>query len=239
MSEQLSARFDLLRDWLHLANNRAEAEVALRRFASAHGFEWFTYLSLAGANSYGISNYAPDWQEDYLLKNKAAVDPVIEASLRNRGSFSWSEDEWPFRLTKQHRKFLGEARAYGIKSGVSIPIVSAYGRRALFTFASREARADQYLVNHQHSVATVGVFIDGYLLGRQADRWMRAAPCPLTMKQRECLAWRAEGKKNQDIATMRGVSLRAIEDVLKGARSRLGVETTDHAMAVAMRRQWI
>ena len=239
MSEQLSARFDLLRDWLQLANSRADAEVALRRFAGAHGFDWFTYLSLAGANSYGLSNYAPDWQQDYLLKDKAAVDPVIEASLRNRGSFSWSEDEWPFRLTKQHRKFLGEARAYGIKSGVSIPIVSAFGRRALFTFASREAKADQYLVNHQHSVSTFGVFIDGYLLGRQANEWMRAAPCPLTMKQRECLAWLAEGKKNHEIASIRGVSTRAVEELLKAAKDRLDAQTPAHAMSIAMRRQWI
>jgi DNA-binding CsgD family transcriptional regulator len=86
---------------------------------------------------------------------------------------------------------------------------------------------------------TFGVFIDGYLQGRELDQRMRCAPCPLTMKQRECLAWRSEGKKNQDIATMRGVSLRAIDEVLKGARNDLGVETTDHAMAIAIRRQWI
>lgn len=239
MSEHMKTRFDLLRDWLHLANNRAEAEIALRRFAAAHGFDWFTYFAQSGPNAYGLSNYPLDWQQDYLEKNKALVDPVIEASTHNRSTYSWSDNGWPFRLTNQQRRFLGEARAFGIRSGISIPISSAFGRRALFTFASSDSKADQFLVSRQHSVMTFGVFIDGYLQGRELDQWMRCAPCPLTMKQRECLAWRSEGKKNQDIATMRGVSLRAIEEVLKGARNNLGVETTDHAMAIAIRRQWI
>jgi hypothetical protein len=103
MSEHMKTRFDLLRDWLQLANSRAEAEVALRRFASAHGFDWFTYFAQSGAKAYGLSNYPLDWQRLPAERTRRSVDPVIEASTHNRSTYSWSEDEWPFRLTKQQK----------------------------------------------------------------------------------------------------------------------------------------
>lgn len=236
--EKLKPRFDLLLDWLHLANHRGEAENALSRFAAAHGFDWFTYLSLSG-DVYGLSNYPTDWQAAYLEDGMARIDPVIEAIAHCRSSFSWSESEWPFRPTRQHRRFLSDARDFAIRSGISIPVVGAFGRRALFTFASRDPVADKYLIGNPHGLNGFGAYVDGFLRGRGTGPWMTAAPCPLTMTQRECLAWRAEGKKNHEIAILRGVTTRAVEEVLRGARVRLSVDTTDHAMAIALRRQWI
>lgn len=56
----------------------------------------------------------------------------------------------------------------------------------------------------------------------------------LTLRQREALEWIAEGKTNQDVATLMGVSIATIEKHLRLARQALDVDTTAQAIAKAM-----
>lgn len=47
------------------------------------------------------------------------------------------------------------------------------------------------------------------------------------------------GQEDHEIASIRGVSTRAVEELLKAAKDRLDAQTPAHAMSIAMRRQWI
>lgn len=57
--------------------------------------------------------------------------------------------------------------------------------------------------------------------------------CKLTLRQREVLAWVGDGKTNQDIAVIMGVTPATVEKHLRLARSALNVETTAQAVLKA------
>lgn len=232
-------QFEMLRDWLKLARDKGAIDQALRKFATAQGFEWFTYLSVHEADVYGMSNYPAEWQKHYLDSGLAKVDPVVEAISPRRGAYAWSDNGLPVPPRKHHRKFFGEARDFGIRSGISIPIFDGFGRRALFTFSSGELKPNTTMLADQYSVLTLGAFIDGYLQSRDDDSLMSAAPCPLTSYQLECLAWLLQGKTNDDIAALRNVSRRAVEFQLQNIRQKLNVLTTYQALGIAIKRKWI
>lgn len=229
----------MLRDWLSLARDKKTINQALRRFASSQGFEWFTYLSVHEADVYGVSNYPDQWQKHYLDSGLAKVDPVVEAVQPRRGAYSWSELGLPVPPRRHHRKFFGEARNFGIRSGISIPIFDGFGRRALFTFSSSETKPDITMLADQYSILTLGAFIDARLRSFNEEGLMSSASSPLTNRQLECLAWLLEGKTNDDIAALRNVSRRAVEFQLQSIRQKLNVVTTYQALGIAIRRKWV
>ncbi|TPL21055.1 LuxR family transcriptional regulator [Mesorhizobium sp. B2-4-9] len=237
--KSLKPQFEMLRDWLKLAPDKPAIDQALRRFANAQGFEWFTYLSVHEADVYGMSNYPVAWQKHYLDSGLAKVDPVVEAVSPRRGAYAWWESGLPVPARKHHRTFFGEARNFGIRSGISIPIFDGFGRRALFTFSSRERKPDTTMLADPYSVLTLGAFVDGYLQSRDDQQLMSAAASPLTSYQLECLAWLLAGKTNDDIATLRHVSRRAVEFQLQNIRRKLNVLTTYQALGIAIKRKWI
>lgn len=237
--KSLKPQFEMLRDWLKLAPDKPAIDQALRRFANTQGFEWFTYLSVHEADVYGMSNYPVAWQKHYLDSGLAKVDPVVEAVAARRGAYAWSESGLPVPARKHHRTFFGEARNFGIRSGISIPIFDGFGRRALFTFSSRERKPDTTMLADPYSVLTLGAFVDGYLQNRDDHGLMSAAASPLTSYQLECLAWLLQGKTNDDIAALRNVSRRAVEFQLQNIRRKLNVLTTYQALGIAIKRKWI
>lgn len=231
-------KFDLLRDWLSLAQDKDSVQTTLQRYANEHGFDWFTYLSLHEANVYGLSSYPEEWQRHYLDRQLFSVDPIVEAVNPKRGAFVWSEAQPPVAPSKQQRAFFGDARCFEIRSGVSIPIFGAFGRRALLTFASRQVKAESGLAADTFSALALGAFIDGFVRDRYQDM-MSAADCPLTETQLETLSWLMHGKSNADIAVLRNTTKRAVEYQLQNIRTRLNVVNTYQAVGVAVHRKWI
>lgn len=59
--------------------------------------------------------------------------------------------------------------------------------------------------------------------------------CPLTQRERQCLAWVSDGKTMQDIAQLLGVSSRGVKFHLDNARRNLAALTLPHAVALAFR----
>lgn len=201
-------QFDLLRDWLSLAQDRDSVQKTLQRYANEHGFDWFTYLSLHEANVYGLSNYPEEWQRHYLDRQLFSIDPIIEAVNPKRGAFAWSETLPPVEPRKNHREFFSDARCFDIRSGVSIPIFGGFGRRALITFASTQTKAEGELLVDAFSALALGAFIDGFVRDRYQEM-MSASECPLTETQLETLSWLLHGKSNADIAVLRNTTKRA------------------------------
>lgn len=60
--------------------------------------------------------------------------------------------------------------------------------------------------------------------------------CPLTQRERQCLAWIADGKTMQDIADLLDVTPRGVKFHLDNARRNLAALTLPHAVALALRR---
>jgi LuxR family quorum sensing-dependent transcriptional regulator len=65
------------------------------------------------------------------------------------------------------------------------------------------------------------------------------AACPLSARQREILAFAAEGKSEADTGAILGIAGSTVRDHLERVRDVLGVRTKTQAVAVAVQRGWI
>ena len=235
----IHAQFDTLRDSVHLARDREALVHAFARFAASHGFDWFTYLSVHGSEVYGLSNYPAAWQATYLDRNLSSIDPVVEAMNTGTVPLAWSATSMLRGASRKQWQFMDEAKAFDIRSGISIPVVAGYGRRAILTFASGAKEVDVKLVSDPYAAMTLAALVDGQLQSRERGTVMRSPVCPLTPAQRDCLSWLLQGKTSQDIAILRKVGQRAVEFQLQAIRRRLNVLTTYQAIAIAVRHHWV
>lgn len=230
---------EVLKGWLQFADDRRSIDAALTRFAQSYGFDWFSYLSIFGSDVTGLSNYPPEWQSHYLASNLAGVDPVVEAIPLHRTGFLWSDTQPPIRVTREHRSFFEQARGFGIRSGITIPVLDGFGRRAIITLASNAQNPSARLLERRFDAMSLAAYLDAYLRVRDHGILLIAGPCPLSPYQLECLNWVSYGKTNEEIATMRGVTRRAIEFQFDTIRKKLDAVTTAQAMAIAMRHRWL
>lgn len=80
-------------------------------------------------------------------------------------------------------------------------------------------------------LATAAFWAARRLLEAPVDSHVRQ----LSEREREVLAWTAAGRRQADIAATLGLSPRTVENHLRSARRRLGVDTTAQAVRVALR----
>ncbi|WP_404406917.1 autoinducer binding domain-containing protein [Pelagibacterium halotolerans] len=238
MKKVIRPAFDELRDGLPLAGNEGDVKSVLDKFAKRNGFRWFTYLALTPGNIRGISNYPLPWQARCLASDLTEVDPVIANIHPGQGPFTWALKNGVSGHSREQAQFMREAAKFGIRSGISIPVCDGYGRRAAITFSGSAPEVDCSISADQFGILSIGAYLHAYIMHKD-DIMLRAADCPLTHIQLEHLSWAAQGKTNADIAAIRGVTARAVEQQFSGARKRIGASTTAQAVAIAVERRWI
>lgn len=83
-----------------------------------------------------------------------AIDPVVTIAERAMHPFRWSQIE-SAGSTPETVRFFGDAAAFGIRSGVSIPMRGGFGRTALLTLASDRPGTDAEVRNVVHAITAV------------------------------------------------------------------------------------
>jgi DNA-binding CsgD family transcriptional regulator len=180
-----------------------------------------------------ISNYPVEWTDHYLRNRYDRLDPVIHQLAHSAEPFSWvSEAQSSHRTDAQHR-FLDEARTFGIRAGLTVPIPEPVSRIAALTFASdRLTPSLQRAADaHGHILQLMAIYFH-----RQAKRLPAAGPTingvRLTPREFECLHWAARGKSARDIGQILGVSRRTAAFHLDNARAKLEVHSITQAVAI-------
>ncbi|KSV71162.1 hypothetical protein N182_30695 [Sinorhizobium sp. GL2] len=214
-----------------LAQDESSVKLALQRMAVRAGFSAYAYLSMQADMPKAISNYAPEWQQRYFERRYTKIDPVVRDAHGRMEAFAWSNRTVP-RMTRARRTFCGEASEFGIRSGISIPIRTGFGRWAMLTFASDDMDfADRQSINAVAAAAAVGQVHSRLELMRV--RPTRHQPVPLKADELTCLRWSAEGKSMRAIATIENMSFANVCFFVRNAKAALGVSTLPQATAMA------
>lgn len=232
----LKQSFDDLRDWLSVARSAQDVEEGFAQFAARNGYKWFTYLALHEVNIRGISNYPRRWQEIYLKNQLVTIDPIIRRVTAEQKTFVWSTSTLGV-LSRDQQAFIKQAQENGIRSGLSIPIIAGYNTMAVITLASSSDHPVPTSLSDQYILMSMGTYLDNIM--RKMDGVLLGSDCPLTVTQLECLSWLLQGKTNDEVAIIRGVSRRTIEYQLQLIREKLGASTTVQAVGIALERKWL
>ena len=229
---------DDLLDLLEAARDDRALKSALRGYATRIGFDRFAFLDVQGRDTSALSNYPEDWQTLYLKNGYATIDPVVASAKRTMRITSWSADHHPFLRHSTEWSFFGEAVEFGLRSGLSIPVRTGFGRTAILTFAS--GRPTPVYLEHldQYRVRTAVAFLH-LTLGRRAEMKTRSPDVDLTPRETLCLTWASHGKAMKGTAEILGISERSVRFYLDAAREKLGADNVTHAVRIAVERRLI
>lgn len=227
----LNQWLEKLTEAVALAQDERGVKSALQRIATKAGFNAYAYLSLQAEMPKAISSYADEWQQRYFERRYSKIDPVVRDAHGRMEAFAWSNRITP-KMTKAHRTFCGEAAEFGIRSGISVPIRTGFGRWAMLTLASDDFDfAGQQPINPVAAAAAVGQ-VHARLEFLRA-RPTRHQPVPLKADELACLRWSAEGKSMRAIAIIENTSYANVCFFIKNAKAALGVSTLPQATAMA------
>ncbi|WP_292520862.1 autoinducer binding domain-containing protein [Mesorhizobium sp.] len=223
--------FQKLSDISSLARTEAMLKDALTDAVHELGFDCYAYLNIQPVRSYAVSNYADEWQQRYLDRNYKDIDPVVRTARARMEAFTWAPES-PKKASSRVRAFYAEAGDFGIRSGISIPIRTAFGHMSMLTVASHKPSLSLEHDIDQLAAATAVALLHAKLEQEEHEP-TASAQIELTARQALCLKWSAEGKSMRAIAAIEGMSFATVNFHLNNARKTLDAGSLAQATHLA------
>ncbi|ACL55959.1 helix-turn-helix transcriptional regulator [Methylobacterium nodulans] len=224
-------------DEIHAASDEGGLVGAASRMADRMGYRWIAYLSMTDAQEHEItSTYAPPWVEHYFANNYEQIDPCVLASREQSQPFRWGSLGPPIEIPENVLRLYDDARSYGIRAGITIPILGPSGRWSAFTMATDEsetealARQTDYLTSMMTMMA---LQFHARLLITAPRFSAETRPKLLTDVQARCLQAVANGEPMKVAAHELGLTHRTVIHHLNMARKRLGAKNITHTVKTA------
>lgn len=190
---------------------------------------------------YGVTTYAEEWVTRYRDENYVAIDPIIANGLSRQMPFEWREAIGNSELSPRQRKFFGEAGEFGISFGYTIPIHGPEGQFSAITVTSDVPAhlADRLISANRFLVHLMGLYynehVGSILLSQIRGAALDEMDVPvLSMREKDCLSWVAQGKSSWEISRLIGVSERTVNFHIENAKRKLGVYSRQHAVVKAV-----
>jgi DNA-binding CsgD family transcriptional regulator len=183
------------------------------------------------------TSYPDEWINRYMALRYFEVDPVATLTLESIRPFYWGQGRFLRGFKKPQRLVFDEAREFRISYGLSIPVRGTNGELSVFNVVSSDKRHLHAVTASEHSRIFAAAF-DTH------DRVMQeiATTCnqpettvPLSIRERECLAWTLEGKTAGEIATILNLSVSTVNHHASSASHKLGSLNKHHAAVKALR----
>jgi LuxR family transcriptional activator of conjugal transfer of Ti plasmids len=237
--KQIEHSFQEFIDAICTAGDEAEFERVMSRLTHRLGFRWFAYLRLLHDTPALISSYPKSWTRRYFDLSYQGLDPVVRRARREHDLFSWGGAAGQPGGNREQRRFFEEAMTFGISSGITVPIRGGFGRIAAVTLATDEplARTDRLLADTADVVRLAAFYFHTHATTKLRDK-----PDPsrdtgvLSQRERQCLAWAADGKTVTDTAILVEISPRTVVFHLENARRKLDAASIAQCVAEALRR---
>lgn len=221
-------------DRLSLPLEERAARRVLSDFTADAGFNCFAFVHLRGNESFAVSNYPREWQDEYVEKGYVQLDPVVTKAKHGPPVFSWSANDGNRTGRREVAQFFAAAARFGIRSGLSISVPVGFKDRMIFTMASADTAAVIDADIDPVTAAVAVTFIHSRL-GRMTDDASPAADIRLSPREAECLRWFADGMSMPDIAAILGIGYRSVRSYLDEATRKLGAINSRQAATIAVR----
>lgn len=224
--------FQRLIDVSSVASSEASLKQALPELVRDLGFDCYAYLNVHPVRAYAVSNYPAEWQARYLARGYTSVDPVVGMARAKMKAFTWAAGKPTQASSRAVRTFYAEAGDFGIRSGISIPIRTAFGHMSMLTLASNKSSLSLNSDIDQVAAVTSVALLHSTLERHNAEP-TAVSSVELTAKQALCLKWSAEGKSMKAIATIENMSYATVNFHLNNARKALDASSLAQATAFA------
>lgn len=214
-----------------------QAEGMVRQLAVSYGFDHFLYgvrIPMEGGSVFEhiITNYPQPWRQLYQDRKYAHIDPTVRHCTRHVTPLTWDADNY---TSKDQMDMFEQARTFGLRSGISIPVHGCRGETAMLSLAmdSDDASADRFIERTAPLAQRLASYAHESL--RQCLlREVQRVDVHLTPRENECLRWVAQGKTNWEMARILVVSEHAITYHLRNVMGKLQVSSRHQAVRRAV-----
>ncbi|MBC2859866.1 LuxR family transcriptional regulator [Stappia sp. 28M-7] len=178
-----------------------------------------------------FGNWPAEWLERYVARRYVEIDPVISQIAATDAMFDWREARAPTDRAPLARRMMEEAREHGLSAGFALPFSGPAGGRGSISLSGERIELDPA---HRTTLALLAAgAAERAAVLVHGERWRPASP--LTGRERDCVAWAAEGKTEWETAAILGIAPRTVESHLAAARRKLDAANKVHLVARAFR----
>ena len=185
-----------------------------------------------------IANYKQEWVDRYFEENYHKVDPLILVGSKKVKPFFWSDTWEDATLHHQAKKMFVEAKDYGLRSGIGIPIISPLHTNGMVTLVSSFAKDDTDL---KKILGAQGAALHVFCLYFQQmahyfvvrDK-IKIHSVELSKREKECLYLALQTKTNAEIGAILKISKRTVEAHFKNCCRKLNAVNKQQAVAKAI-----
>ena len=165
----------------------------------------------------------PGWQEEYARLGLDEGNPVIFAPARRVSPFRWSEPGFP---DLDGWRGLRLARDIGVQDGLAVPCHEPHGRVGVVSMGFE--RFDL-------SPREMQVIALAAVMTHERMTQLAGAPAPLvpvlSQRERDCLAYVADGLSDGEIASKLGIAQATAHSHVENAKRKLGARSRAQAVA--------
>lgn len=186
-----------------------------------------------GGEQYAALTYDNEWVENYIERDYARIDPVVQGCYQRFHPVDWKRLDWSGKNVKG---FLGEAQDAGVgNQGLSVPIRGPNGQFALFTASANASDTtwDNYSKSNVSDLILVAHFINQKAL-ELSNRAEHIQVKALSPREIDALSLLAMGYSRAQAADSLTISEHTLRVYIEGARLKLGAQNTTHAVARAI-----
>lgn len=224
-------RVQLLRSYEDIAR---EITTELKWF----GFDYVTDLSVPGPNDELIdgiilNNRPKEYVERYVERDYVMRDPIVTELRYTTDAYSWGDVRQRRDLSKSDQRIIDEAVEFGVRDGLTIPIVTRSGAVSIFCPCGYEP---DLTPRARSAMEVIGIF-GHQALQRALVRSKRdaVAHTPLTPREREIIKWVAAGKSDDEIADILSIATSTVTSHVENAKVKLDAYKRTYAIVQAIR----
>ncbi|KKB86406.1 hypothetical protein VW29_02240 [Devosia limi DSM 17137] len=207
-------------------------------FFEKFGFDRLIHADLTRDGVKLRSTMPQTWQDRYQEQGYGAIDPFFVYCCATTQSVPIGRAhhaDYAYLQPRQVR-MIEEAAQVGLNAAFSVTF-KLYGRDGAggWNIGSGYDRASfaKVIREHGNTLRMSALYAHERLRHLTVNQ---ASVVPLSAQQRECLLWAARGLRSQQIADRLNLKTVSVELYLRNARKKLGAQTREHAVAIAIQR---
>ncbi|HEY5236970.1 MAG TPA: LuxR family transcriptional regulator [Rhizomicrobium sp.] len=218
---------------LELAADKERLRDAMKAFAGGFGLHSVAYLTIPRTVNHRtrvISTYPPEWIAHYLAYRYQMSDPVVAWARRQPQLLVWGPDLAAGAKSAAIVRFFGEAAAFGIVHGLTVPIHENGIPIAAMTFAT-DRRGQEYrnCIRRHAPVLQFGAYCLHNHVRTKLNRRHVADAENLSYRQNQCMELIALGKTAPEIAEILHIKTRTAVFHIQEGKKKLNARTTPQA----------
>ena len=200
---------------IELINAAQTADEAFQHFSSimsGYGYERVAYSlitdhpSLALPKQHGLAtSYPQHWMKFYQENQYLKKDPVVLGVLKSRAPFFWDDLRDDPDIPQTSFEILDQGSESGVKDGIAIPLLGHPGEIVGLGLArknSEKGRDYQFMAD--------ALLLATFFHEKYRSFIKNPIASKITAREKDVLSWAAEGKTDEEIATILTLSVHTI-----------------------------